>query len=299
MNVLLLSGGKSNEREVSLRSGNSVKEALIAAGHQCKIADPAEPDFDIRNLVNGIKVVFPVLHGAGGEDGVLQRELEDLGIPFVGSGSEASALCFDKWRYKQFLSKNSLPASKGRLISRNDMGIPEFQKPFVLKPFDGGSSLDTLIIRTIDDQSVSQAAELLQKYPQMLLEPLTEGSEITVGIFDNEALPIIEIIPPENGDFDYENKYNGATQELCPPVNVSIELQKQAQNIALKIHELTGCRHMSRTDIMIDSNNILHVLETNTIPGLTDQSLLPKMVREAGYSMPQFVDRLLILATTK
>jgi D-alanine-D-alanine ligase len=127
----------------------------------------------------------------------------------------------------------------------------------------------------------------------MLLEELIEGTEITVPILGDQALPVIEIIPPQGKEFDYENKYNGTTQELCPPQHVSAEKQQEAQRLAEKIHKAAGVRHLSRTDIIIDENGKLWVLELNTIPGLTDQSLFPKAAAAAGINMQQLMQKFL------
>lgn len=292
MNILVLAGGSSNERDVSLRSGAAVTAALREAGHICTEADPSQSDFSLAQAVDGIDVVFPALHGAGGEDGTLQAELEALNVRFVGSGSQASRICFDKWAYKQLLQTNGLPASQGVLVSADSMNHPLFTHPYVLKPNNGGSSLDTQIVRAPNAETLQASRELLERYPQMLLEELVNGTEITVGVLNGTALPVIEIVPPQGKEFDYENKYNGASQELCPPQSVPEDIQQAAQALALKIHLLAGCRHFSRTDIIIDKNAGLHVLETNTIPGLTSQSLLPKMVAQAGMTMTVFTDKL-------
>jgi D-alanine-D-alanine ligase len=167
---------------------------------------------------------------------------------------------------------------------------PLFGKSFVLKPIEGGSTLDALIARTPSPEKLEEAKQLLKKYDKMLLEELIFGIEITVPVLGNKALPVIEIIPPADKEFDYENKYNGASQELCPPQNVSDEIQKRAQELAERIHKLCGCNDMSRTDMIIDESGELFVLETNTIPGLTDQSLFPKAAAEAGHSMSELVD---------
>lgn len=296
MHILLLAGGPSNEHDVSVRSGQAVAKAFNELGHTYKVIDPGELDFNLMNHLEGVDLVFPALHGAGGEDGTLQKILEDVGVKFVGSGSSASEICFDKWQYKELLLTNELPASNGKLVTPENQNDQWFSRPYVLKPIEGGSSLDTQIVRSPNDQTKAEAADLLEKYSKMLLEPIIEGTEITVGILGDQALPVIEIVPPEGREFDYENKYNGATQELCPPQNVGEDIQDQAKELALKIHQLCGCRHMSRTDMIIDSSGNLHVLETNTIPGMTDQSLLPKMANEAGMPMKDFVSKLIDLA---
>lgn len=299
MNVLLLAGGNFEEREVSLLSGRSVEESLKALGHQYDVKDPSDDGFDIDRLALRYDVVFIAIHGRGGEDGLLQRHLEDLDKPFVGSGSKASKLCFDKWEYKEFLKQKGLPAVEGRLVSVNDMYIDDFMKPYVLKPINSGSGFDLQVVRRPSERDRGEVAEMLSRRGKMLLEPLIEGAEITVGVLGDEVLPVAEVIPPEGKSFTRENQYNGLSQILCPPANIPEGLQKQAKELAKQIHDLTGCRHMSRTDFIIDRNGKLLVLETNTIPGLTNQSLLPKMAAAAGYSMSEMVSKLLKMAVTK
>ena len=298
MHILVISGGYSNERDVSLRSGEAVEKALRSKGHEVRTADP-KTDLDWPVVAKDIDVAFNALHGAGGEDGVIQAQLEKIGLAYTGSGIGASDLCWDKWAYKEFLEDKDIPLSRGEVVTGTNLDSGYFKRPFVLKPIRGGSTLDTLIAREPSPQKLEEARKLLQKYDHMLIETLVEGVEITVGVFEDMALPVIEIMPPDGLEFDYENKYNGATKELCPPVHVSEQVQKQAQELALRIHRLTGCRHISRTDMIVDKNDQLHVLETNTVPGLTDQSLLPKMVKQAGMSFEDFVDKLVNLAIKK
>ncbi len=297
MVILVLAGGKSNEREVSLRSGEAVSQALKSSGYEVILADPKD-NIDLEQLANEADVAFLALHGAGGEDGSIQEKLELLDLPFVGTGSKSSRLCFSKKAYKELLLAEGLPASDGKVVTVDDIQSELFQRAYVLKPIEGGSSLDTQIVRHPDVSTLNAANDLLQKYPDMLLEPLVEGVEITVGILGDEALPIIEIIPPEGSEFDYENKYNGSTQEICPPLHVSESQQHEAKLLAERIHQITGCRQLSRTDIIIDKSGGFHVLETNTIPGFTDQSLYPKMARESGLEMPNLVDLLVKQATS-
>lgn len=299
MRVLLLAGGLSNEREVSLRSGATIANVLKSLDYEYQIADPADKKFNLLSAAKRSDVVFIALHGKHGEDGEVQKVLEDAKIPFTGSGFTSSKLCSDKWKYKKFLSKNDIPSPKGSLVSLHRKKNSLFENSYVLKPCDEGSSLDTLIVRVPTAENLVAAERLLENHEEMLLEELIIGTEITVGILGSEPLPIIEIIPPKNEEFDYDNKYNGKTQELCPPKNVSKNLQSEAQKLALKIHELTGCQDMSRTDIMIDPKGNMYVLETNTIPGLTDQSLLPKMVQAAGLSMEDLVQKLLSSALNR
>ena len=156
-----------------------------------------------------------------------------------------------------------------------------------------------LIVRDVSAFDQQRAVELFARHESMLLEQLIEGTEITVPVLIDESLPVIEIVPPGDAEFDYENKYNGRTHELCPPQSVSTELQEQARDLALRVHQLLDARDLSRTDIMIDSHDQLWVLEINTIPGLTDQSLLPKSAAVAGYPMPVLCKRLVETALNR
>jgi len=296
--IHVICGGDSSEREVSLRSGTAVTQALQKMGYEVSKLDLAVTALD---EVVACDVVFPVLHGAGGEDGTFQRELEEHNTKYVGSDSMASALCFDKWRYREIVLGAGLPVAQGALV-----GIDTYQEnelangPYVLKPFNGGSSIDTYIVRDPLQAPHELIADTFSRYPSLLMEQLIVGTELTVGVLGDTALPIIEIIPPVDGEFDYENKYNGATQELCPPQNVSESVQKRAQELALQAHQLTHCRDFSRTDIMYETaTDKLYILETNTIPGMTDQSLFPKMARTAGIEMPELCQQLVEMALSR
>lgn len=298
--VFILAGGNSDEREVSLRSGAAVAGALEVAGHTIKLIDPKEnletylPDFV------GADVVFPALHGKGGEDGVVQMFLEQHGIPFVGSSSQASELCFDKAKYSRLLSERGIKVPETELVDISRYYKSDItKKPYVLKPNDGGSSIDTFIVRDLESVDSTKIEQAFNRHDVLLLQGLVEGDETTVGVLGDSPLAVIEIIPPQDSEFDYENKYNGKTQELCPPQHVGIDLQQQAQILAKSIHELTGCRDMSRTDIIITPNQELYVLETNTIPGLTEQSLFPKAAAQAGINMPELCDQLVRAALSR
>lgn len=298
--VLILSGGSSNEREVSLRSGGSVKIALEDCGYGVGVADPAAKDFDIAALSAEYDVVFSVLHGKGGEDGVMQAELEGADLAYVGTDAKASALTFDKRRYRQKLIAKGIEMPKGKIVDKQSFWqTPLCRDKFVLKPFDGGSSIDTVIVRRVGEVDAIQINDVFSRHTTMLIERLIEGIEITVPVLGEQALPVIEIIPPESGEFDYDNKYNGRTQELCPAVNVPANVQKQAQLLAEKLHDLCGCRDYSRSDMIVDSTGNITVLETNTLPGMTDQSLFPRAAKIAGINMPELCDRLVKMALSR
>jgi D-alanine-D-alanine ligase len=292
MKVLVLLGGNSSEREVSLRSGQAVSAALKETGHEVVEYDPKQGYEGLESFVGKVECVFPILHGKGGEDGTIQAELEELGFKYLGADAKVSKICFDKQQFKNELKKLSILTPKSEIVTTNSIQhSPLVQKPYVLKPLDGGSSLDTFIIRDIANNSYN--SDVFDHYQLMLLEELIEGTEITVPVLGNQPLPIIEIIPPQGKEFDYENKYNGSTQELCPPRHVSAEKQKESQLLAERVHNSVGVRHLSRTDVIVDEGGALWVLELNTIPGMTPQSLFPKAAAVAGLNMQQLVHRFL------
>lgn len=292
MNYIVLGGGISPEKDVSKRSATAVRTALETLGHTVTALDPADtPIESILDLAAQSNGVFPILHGEGGEDGTIQKHLEAHDIPYFGPDTQACDNTFNKVAFKKILEANNLPTPRWNTITSETFSDePLIQKPFVIKPIEGGSSIDTFIVRStpFDSQPILEA---LSRYDAMLIEELIEGDEITVGVLDSDTLPVIEIIPPADKEFDYENKYNGATQELCPPVNVSESMQQTAQELAHEVHKITHCRHLSRTDILINRQGELFVIDTNTIPGLTNQSLFPKAAAEAGLDWATLVDR--------
>jgi len=295
MKILVLSGGNSPERQVSLRSGKSVSAALEESGHNVRHYDPANGYAGLDDFIGQVDVVFPILHGAGGEDGEIQKELDARGFKYLGSDAKASELCFDKVATKDLLDKLGMLTPRSEIVGSSEFETSPIKASgrYVLKPIEGGSTIDSFIVKDAADQV---ELDIFNQYPKMLLEELIEGNEITVPVLGDKALPVIEIIPPAGKDFDYENKYNGQTQELCPPKNINSELQSQAQEIAEKLHRAAGVRHLSRTDIIIDSDNKLWVLEINTMPGMTDQSLFPKAAAVSGVSMSALVDRFVQMA---
>lgn len=292
--ILVLLGGDSPEREVSIRSGRSIAGALRSAGFEVEEFDPESGDELLRAKSLDCDAVFPILHGINGEDGKIQRKLEDFGVKYLGSDSTASENSFYKDKTHEILEPHGVLMAKYAVVGLDDMDNELFKNPFVLKPLDGGSSVDTLIAREIKQELLSEAKDLLEKHNQMILEELIDGKEITVPILASDALPVIAIIPPENDEFSFENKYNGKSQEICPaPLDfIDAEKQKQAQEISLKVHQILKARHLSRVDLILKPNGELVVLELNTIPGMTDQSLFPNAARVAGYSMEDLVSKL-------
>ena len=291
MKILVLGGGDSPEREVSLRSSKSVAAAARQAGFEVQELDPA---FELTFLdkVSQDILVFPILHGAGGEDGVLQKELEKRGLSFLGSDSLSSARCFDKIATRRDLADAGLPVPEGDLITEQAYPTHHLaSEPHVLKIVHGGSSIGTIIIRDPTINHALKIKEIFEMGDGVIIERLIEGTEVTVPIFDKKALPVIEIVPPPNGEFDYDNKYNGQSQEICPPNSVSEELQKQSRELAEQAHKTMACRHLSRVDMMIDKAGKIYLLEVNTMPGMTNQSLYPKSAKAAGWDMPGLVKK--------
>lgn len=295
MKVLVIGGGISDEREVALRSSKSTFDAAKAAGFDVDFYDwDGDKEWLIENG-RSYDVALPILHGYGGEDGQIQSILDKIGIRYLGSDSIVSKKCYDKQLTKNLLLENGILMPKGQMVDRIGYDESELSNSrHVLKPVDGGSSIDMLIDVVRNDTNPARLDELFAKHSEMLIEEYIDGIEITIPVLDGKDLPVIEIIPPTGETFDYQNKYNGKTNEVCPPKNVDVTTQDRAVDLAHKVHQIMGCRHFSRVDIIVRSNE-LYVLEINTIPGLTPTSLFPLSAKTAGIEMPQLVAYLLQL----
>lgn len=285
--VIVLGGGDSDEREVSIRSSQAVLQAFKdLKKYHVEFCDPSVDQTYLQATHDDI--IMPILHGKFGEDGEVQRLLEERKIPFLGSSSDSSKICFDKWSTREILTRHNIAMPKADLINQDQYRLHQLSKaPHVLKITNGGSSIGTHIIRQAEP--LNDITNIFNDN-QIIIEQLIEGCEITVSVLDNRALPAVEIQPPDGAEFDYDNKYNGRTSELCPPVSINQQLHSKVRELAEKVHKLTGARHLSRVDIMIDDQGAMFVLEINTMPGLTDQSLYPKSAKQAGMSMPMLVD---------
>lgn len=296
MRVVVLGGGNSPERDVSLRSSAAVSEALQTAGFEVLRIDPRD-GWDQLDSIGADDIVFPILHGAEGEDGMVQKMLEDKKLKYLGSNSSASRLCFDKGLTLSALKKAGIPVADGE----SDVTLETYQThrlkklPHVLKVQRGGSSIGTYLIKDPHNIDGKKIDEVFALDNRAILEELVDGIEITVPILDQEVLPVIEIVPPENGEFDYENKYNGKSQEICPATSIDADQQREAQKIALEVHNLLGCRHLSRVDMIVRKDGSIIVLEDNTLPGMTNQSLFPLAAKVAGYPMPELMKKFVSL----
>lgn len=302
LTVALLSGGISSEREISIKSGDQVYEALDKEKYTIIRYDPKT---DLARLVSDapqIDVALIILHGPYGEDGTIQGFLDLLNIPYQGSGVLGSAVAMDKVISKQLYERSGLPVPAYSAVKRNDVFDPknlaeQLGMPLVVKPVNAGSSVGITIVESMDD--IEDAVESAFDHDDtILIEAFIPGIELTVGVIGNEVLntlPIIEIIPDtEHAFFDYEAKYTaGVTQEICP-ARIDDALTEKAKTYAKIAHQALSCRGYSRTD-MILNNEELYVLETNTIPGMTATSLFPQAAEVAGISFPRVLDKLIEL----
>lgn len=294
--IAVLYGGLSSERDVSINSGQAVFKALSDAGLDVSGFDVT--DFDqLASMLKDIDVVFLALHGKYGEDGFVQQILEDIGIPYTGSGVQASADAFDKLKSKLLFDSNHVVIPKYVRVDKLNLNrirpLIDWESSFV-KPACDGSSIGVKRAGAADDV-IDVLNSCFQYSDTYMVEEEIKGREITVGILDGQALPVIELVP--SGDFyDYESKYSkGKTEYLFNPV-FHEEIQKAINVQAIRAFNAVGARDMGRVDIIVDSNNMPHVLEVNTIPGFTETSLLPKAAKAAGYEFSELCIKLVDLA---
>lgn len=290
----VLMGGLSSEREVSLKSGKAVLEALKSKNLEVVAIDIKGQDKDcVKDLLLSydINLAFLALHGAFGEDGKLQAILEETGIPYTGSGPRASTLAMDKVASRKVFESGGLSAPKYCLLDKNHKNTRGFMTfPLVIKPASGGSSIGLSIVD--EPQALKEAIETAFKYDRRVIaEEHIEGREMTVGIFEDAPLEAIEI-RPKRRFFDYKAKYEPGTTEYIVPAPVSLEIMRLLKETALKAHTLLGCSFFSRVDIILDKANKPYVLEVNTIPGFTATSLLPKAALARGIAFPDLVVRI-------
>jgi len=287
MKVAILAGGISHEREVSLRSGAAVAKALRSVGVKVLEVDVKERGVKVPQ---GTDICFLCLHGTYGEDGEVQAELEAAQIPFTGSGSAASALAFDKLKAKEAMVAAGVPMAESMEWSLEN----DWKAPYVCKPVADGSSYGVFLVR--EEADIAPTRKSVGKWKgAMMIERLVVGTEMTVGILGEKALPVVEIRPGK-GFYDTKNKYTaGATQYLCP-APIPKEKAEELQSISLDAHRVLGCEVLSRVDLILDQEGKATVLEVNTLPGMTDLSLLPKAGRTAGIDFASLCLKILDLS---
>ncbi len=290
--VAVLMGGVSSEREVSLISGNAVKAALCEEGLSVAGVDVVDRDARrLAELLEGIDIAFIALHGAFGEDGGVQKILEELSIPYTGSGVAASYNSFNKLEMKKVLEKAGIPTPEF-FVGEGKLGFP-----MVVKPCSGGSAIGVSIVR--DKDALEPAVSLARRQDSnVMVEEFIEGKEITVSILGNlepRVLPTIEIVS-HNEFYDYEAKYTRGMSEHIIPPRLPEGYVRGAEEKALLAYRALGCLGFSRIDIIVTGDGVPYILDVNTIPGLTRTSLFPDAARAAGIKFNSLCLRILELA---
>ena len=327
LQIVLLVGGASPEREVSKESSKSIRESLINLGHTVHLVDPSyglqqplEVDdffkpgelFPIshKNYVEAFTLgafkkadlVFIGLHGKWGEDGTVQSLLELLGLPFTGSGVLASSLAMDKAIAKIIMKHNGVKVPDGFLITREKINLVEINRtinntfgyPCVIKPNDQGSTCGLSICK--QESELEAAVKLCLDYTDsVLIEEFIPGRELTVGILDKAVLPPLEI-RPKHGLYDYECKYTDGMSDYLVPAPVTFDIDNQLRDQTIRAHVALGCSVYSRADFRLTSDDKIYCLEVNTLPGMTSHSLIPKMAKSAGTSFDELVNQIVKLS---
>ena len=316
--VGIFRGGPSGEYEVSLKTGGSIISALLQSfplkyqlrdifisksGEWHLNGLPTTP----QGVFKDIDIAFNALHGSYGEDGKIQQIFDSFRTPYTGSGVTSSLLAMDKSMSKKVFSRAGILVPRGIVIS-NDISPKEaalevlrtLGPSWVIKPTSSGSSLGVSVVNGFNDL-VSSIAIAFEYSPKILVEEYIVGREATCGIVEkfrgreHYALPVVEIIPPpSNLFFDYPSKYSGKSAEICPS-GFKNDIKKEIESLATLAHQTLNCRHYSRSDFIISKKGI-YLLETNTLPGLTAESLLPKSLEAVGLSFPNFIDHLITIA---
>jgi D-alanine-D-alanine ligase len=296
--IAVLMGGPGSERDVSLASGRGVTRALEALGARVVPVDVTGPDFVIPGLVD---IAFNIIHGTFGEDGELQGILDARGIPYTGEGREGSYLAFDKIKTKHRFVDCDIPTAPFEIIQPNMR--PKMSLPYVIKAPCQGSTVGVYIVKE-ESQIDAAVAGAAQFDDSLLVEKFVAGEELTVGILGSEALPII-MIKPKDGFYDFKNKYpflnpqaGGGADHYCP-APLPPEMTKRIQEIALAAHRALGLEVYSRVDFILPADGEPCVLEINTIPGMTEASLLPEAAGVAGIGYGELCERIIALSLAR
>jgi len=296
--IAVLMGGPGSEREVSLATGRGVSKALRSLGAEVVDVDVRDENFELSHDVD---LAFLTIHGTFGEDGQLQQILEDRGVAYTGDGIEESRIAFDKILSKERFRENNVTTPYWQVVKSGQR--PTIPLPIVVKPPRQGSTVGVVIVKNARelDSAVAEAA----KYDgELLIEKFVPGRELTVGILGDQALPILEIIP-KGGFYDFTNKYpflnpqaGGGAEHVCP-AKIDNDKTKEIQDLALKAYRALGLQVYSRVDVILSENNEPFVLEINTIPGMTEASLLPEAAAAAGISYVDLCTRIIELSRAR
>lgn len=307
--IAVLMGGVSNEREVSFKSGKAIATALSEAGHDVVPVDVTERNIDRIDRICP-RLAFVALHGEYGEDGQVQAALEEKGIPYTGSGAEASRRGMDKVASKHAFVRHSVPTADYMVIEEDEdrawvaAAAGRLGYPLVCKPTAGGSSLGISLVREPSglDEALLTAADACQATDGELTQPLrvmlesyVHGREFTVGVVDGVALPVVEVRSARTF-FDYEAKYSDEDTTYIVPVALLETVYRRMQEAALQAYHALGCRHLARVDLIYGYDGRIYVLEVNTIPGFTRRSLLPMAAEHAGIDFRQLCENICAMA---
>lgn len=291
--VAVLMGGTAAEREISLKSGKAVEEALCRSGIETYSID-VQDEFITQLREQNIDRVFNIVHGRGGEDGVLQGVLEMMNIPYTGSSVMASALSMDKLRTKLCWQGYRLATPKWHVLKGTDdlnVCLSELDFPLMVKPSLEGSSLG--MSKAEDRQSLALALDkALQFDCDVFAEEWVNGKEYTVAVLNGEALPVIGLDTP-NQFYDYEAKYQATTTQYLCPCGLSKDMEQHLQSLALSACDVIGVKGWARVDMFLDERQTAQLIEVNTVPGMTDHSLVPMAAKEQGIDFEELVWRIL------
>jgi D-alanine-D-alanine ligase len=288
--VGVLMGGLSSEHNVSRKTGKAVLAALLERGWDA-VAVEVGRDLPQQLIAAGIDVAWIALHGKFGEDGCVQGLLEVMGIPYTGSGVRASAVAMDKLATKRALAGIAAVVMAADAVVREGQPIPDVALPAVVKPLVGGSTLGITLART-RDELVDGIATAIALHPEVLIEQFVAGDEITVAVLDNEAFPVVRILP-DSGFFDYEAKYTQGKTRYEVPAAISEVTKQAASAAAVAAYAALGCRGLARADFIVRDDGMPVFLEINTLPGMTATSLSPMAAGARGMSFPELVERVL------
>jgi D-alanine-D-alanine ligase len=297
----VLMGGISAEREISLRTGEAIAKALKDRGYDVCLIDVGH-DIVERLISHRVRVAFIALHGRFGEDGTIQGMMEIMRIPYTGSGVLASALSMDKIMSKYVFTAHGIPTPAYHILQANEGAEEALEKldfpfPIVVKPASEGSTIGVVIVQ--DKEGLVEAIEHARQYDhRLLVEEYIKGKEITLSVLNGQPLPIIEIAP-RGGFYDYRAKYTkGETEYIMPPRLPSMA-QEEAERAGLKAYKALGCEGCARVDMMANERGKVFVLEVNSMPGMTETSLVPKAAGFAGIDFPELVEKILKGASLK
>jgi D-alanine-D-alanine ligase len=307
--VAVLAGGRSPEREVSLRSGHRVASALQARGHDAVLLDPAEGPFVENVSAATVSACYIALHGKDGEDGTVQRLLDVLGIGYTGSAPRACQVAFDKVLAKETLDDAGVPTPPWAAVQATALRdlaagpvlrtvVERLGLPLVVKPSRAGSAMGLTFVDREGDlpHAVMNALSFADT---AIVERRIAGPEVAAGILgDAEPLPLVEIVP-KSGVFDYAARYTAGATEYYAPARLGLDATSAAQGAAARAHEVLGLRDVSRVDVMVDADGSSWVVDVNVSPGMTDTSLLPMAAQAAGIGFEDLCERILQLALAR